>query len=447
VQALKAFIAGTNSLHGQLKQASAMLRRATQLDPNFVDAWIFLEIADEELGESQRASQDLKRAFALRDTASGWRKYFIESLYYLKVTGEIYKAIDALHSWESLEPNQFPPHTRLGLAYADLGLYQKSADEFRLALAIFPDVAYTNLAFALQAQGQYDQAEAVMQPFQGKELHDSVENHDRLYELALLRSDAAGIELERAWMAKNTDDPSVVGMQAETDLFAGNLNQASQRTQHAVNMLLESNLKESAANILLDQATAEALLGESTQARKTVAAVLKLTDSKAEQAGAARVLALTRQGAEARQVLDRLVLENPSDTLLNAVDAPVVLAAIQLESGHADEVLRTLEPVKPYEFGTHAFFFPNYLRAMAYLQLRKAEEAAAEFRTVLDHRGVSPMSLAWTMSHLGLARAYALQGDIAKARATYQEFFALLKGGDSDIAVLKQATAEYARLK
>jgi ATP/maltotriose-dependent transcriptional regulator MalT len=125
----------------------------------------------------------------------------------------------------------------------------------------------------------------------------------------------------------------------------------------------------------------------------------------------------------------------------------VVLAAIQLESGHADEVLRTLEPVKPYEFGTHAFFFPNYLRAVAYLQLRKAEEAAAEFRTVLDHRGVSPMSLAWTMSHLGLARAYALQGDIAKARATYQEFFALLKGGDSDIAVLKQATAEYARLK
>jgi serine/threonine protein kinase/tetratricopeptide (TPR) repeat protein len=447
VQALKAFIAGTNSLHGQLTQASAMLRRATQLDPNFVDAWIFLEIADEELGESQRANQDLKRAFALRDTVSGWRKHFIESLYYLKVTGEIYKAIDALHSWESLEPNQFPPHIRLGLAYADLGLYQKSADEFRLALAVFPDVAYTNLAFALQAEGQYDQAEAVMQPFQGKEFHDSVENHDRLYELALLRSDAAGIELERAWMAKNTDDPSVVGLQAETDLFAGNLNQASQRTQHAVNMLLESNLKESAAKILLDQATAEALVGESTQARKTVAAVLKLTDSKAEKAGAARVLALTGQGAEARQVLDRLVLENPSDTLLNAVDAPVVLAAIQLESGHADEVLRTLEPVKPYEFGTHAFFFPNYLRAMAYLQLRKAEEAAAEFRTVLDHRGVSPMAPAWTMSHLGLARAYALQGDIAKARATYQEFFALLKGVDSDIAVLKQATAEYARLK
>jgi hypothetical protein len=61
---------------------------------------------------------------------------------------------------------------------------------------------------------------------------------------------------------------------------------------------------------------------------------------------------------------------HPGNKPFNAVDAPVVPAAIQLESGHADEVLRTLEPVKPYEFGTRAFFFPNYLRAMAYLQLR-----------------------------------------------------------------------------
>ncbi len=230
-------------------------------------------------------------------------------------------------------------------------------------------------------------------------------------------------------------------------MFAGNLSRARQRTQHAVNMVLESNLKESAANMLLTQATAEALFGESTQARKTVAAVIKLADSKIEKSKAARVMALNGQGLEAQQIMDRLVRENPSDTLLNAVDAPLVLAASQLGSGQADQALRSLESVKPYEFGRHADLLPNYLRATAYLQLRRAEEAATEFRAVLDHRGVAPMATMWEMSQLGLARARALLGDTAKARAAYKDFFALWKDADPDIPILKQAKAEYAKLQ
>jgi len=38
-------------------------------------------------------------------------------------------------------------------------------------------------------------------------------------------------------------------------------------------------------------------------------------------------------------------------------------------------------------------------------------------------------------------------GDASKARAAYQDFFALWKGADPDIPVLKQAKKEYARLK
>jgi predicted Zn-dependent protease len=247
-------------------------------------------------------------------------------------------------------------------------------------------------------------------------------------------------------MAQNADDPFAVWTQARIDLFAGNLNRARQRTQHAVNMALESNLKEAAANMLLTQATAEALLGESTQARKTVAAVIKLADSKIEKSKAARVMVLNGQGLEARQIMDGLVRENPSDTLLNAVDAPLILAASQLGSGQADQVLRSLESVKPYEFGIHGDLLPNYLCAMAYLQLRKAQEAATEFRAVLDHRGVAPMSTMWEMSHLGLARSYALQGDTAKAKAAYQDFLTLWKDADPDIPILKQAKAEYAKL-
>ena len=51
------------------------------------------------------------------------------------------------------------------------------------------------------------------------------------------------------------------------------------------------------------------------------------------------------------------------------------------------------------------------------------------------------------LAHLGLARAYALSGDAAKARTKYQDFFTLWKDADSDIPILKQAKEDYAKLK
>jgi hypothetical protein len=84
---------------------------------------------------------------------------------------------------------------------------------------------------------------------------------------------------------------------------------------------------------------------------------------------------------------------------------------------------------------------------MAYLRLHRSEDAAAEFRAILDHLGVSPLEPTWVLSHLGLARAYALQGDATKARVAYQDFFTLWKDADPDIPILKQAKEEYAKLK
>jgi len=50
------------------------------------------------------------------------------------------------------------------------------------------------------------------------------------------------------------------------------------------------------------------------------------------------------------------------------------------------------------------------------------------------------------LAHLGLARAFALQGNAAKSSVAYQDFLSLWKDGDSDIPILKQAKVEYAKL-
>jgi hypothetical protein len=48
---------------------------------------------------------------------------------------------------------------------------------------------------------------------------------------------------------------------------------------------------------------------------------------------------------------------------------------------------------------------------------------------------------------LGLARAYALSGDTAKAKTASNDFFTLWKDADPDIPILVAAKSEYAKLK
>ena len=91
--------------------------------------------------------------------------------------------------------------------------------------------------------------------------------------------------------------------------------------------------------------------------------------------------------------------------------------------------------------------YPIYVRGEAYLAAHQGKEAAAEFQKILDHRGIVLNFPLGALVHLGIGRAYALQGDSAKARAAYQDFFTLWKDADPDIPVLQQAKTEFAALK
>ncbi len=75
------------------------------------------------------------------------------------------------------------------------------------------------------------------------------------------------------------------------------------------------------------------------------------------------------------------------------------------------------------------------MRGEAYLAAHQGIEAAAEFQKFLDHRGLVENEPIGALAHLGLARAYALQGDTAKASAAYQDFLTLWKDADPDIPI------------
>jgi Flp pilus assembly protein TadD/tRNA A-37 threonylcarbamoyl transferase component Bud32 len=446
--AYQAYLVGDRLNQTQLKQSAAMLRRATELDPNFANAWVILSRADYNLHERKRSEDDLRHAFALREKLADIEKAYVEARYYMDVTGELYRAIEALQTFEKLQPNEFSAHNLLGLAYSDLGIYEKSTVEFRRNTDLFPSNphAISNLSIDLFAQGHYDEAEAVLRHIPADQAV-SIRVHTARYELAMLRSDQVTLERERKWMEQNADEPAVISFLAMIDLYDGRLESARQRARHGMNVSVGSGLSEVAAGMFLDLGRGEALYGHGSGAGKSLSEALQLSDSKQIKQGAARVMVLNGQEREAQKIVSDLLHDYPNDTFFNELEAPLVLAASQLSRGQADAALRTLDGVKPFEFGIVAGFLPNYIRALAYLRLRRPEDAAGEFSAILAHRGVSPLSPILVASQLGLARAYALQKDVAKSRAAYEALFAEWKDADPDIPIVKEAKAEYAKLQ
>jgi hypothetical protein len=125
--------------------------------------------------------------------------------------------------------------------------------------------------------------------------------------------------------------------------------------------------------------------------------------------------------------------------------------------------LNALQAASAIELGQIAFvnniscLYHVYIRGEAYLAAGQGNAATAEFQKILDHSGIVWNCWTGALAHLGVARANALQSrtmqgadaDAARVRAlaAYKDFLTLWKDADSDIPILKEAKAEYAKLQ
>ncbi len=74
-------------------------------------------------------------------------------------------------------------------------------------------------------------------------------------------------------------------------------------------------------------------------------------------------------------------------------------------------------------------------------------KAVADFQTVIHNPGWPDWMVFEPLSQLGLAQAYAKQGDSENSRRAYDDFFATWRNANPNILILKQAKAEYAKLQ
>jgi hypothetical protein len=125
--------------------------------------------------------------------------------------------------------------------------------------------------------------------------------------------------------------------------------------------------------------------------------------SSTDRALAAIALASAGDSKAAQEIIEKLKKQYPLDTMVN-YGVQTAGAAIELSHDNAERALLLLEPTAHIEYSILWGMQAAYIRGLANLQLRKGEEAAADFQEILDHRGIVVNNVWGALAHLGLAR-------------------------------------------
>jgi tetratricopeptide (TPR) repeat protein len=348
------------------------------------------------------------------------------------------------------------PHNFLaGPIYPTFGQYEKAVEEGSEAVRVNPDnspVPYFILGFNYVALNRLDQAKATYaQALEHKLDHPYF--YGDLYLIAFLQNDAAGMAQQAAWSTgKPGAENGMLASQADTAAYSGRLREAKGFSGRAMDSADRADEKEAAATYSARAGLREALFGNADEARRDATNAMQRSTDQGVQYSAALALAYAGDDKHAQALTDDLAKRFPEATNEQFDFLPTLRAKLALNRGNAPEAIERLTPAAPYDLGRPGNYawtalYRVYVRGEAYLAAHQGSEAAAEFQKILDHRGIVLNNPIGALAHLGLARAYALQGDTANARAAYQDFLTLWKDADPDIPVLIAAKSEYAKLK
>jgi DNA-binding winged helix-turn-helix (wHTH) protein/tetratricopeptide (TPR) repeat protein len=457
LEALQAFTLGKITLDakGDFHGAVPFFQRAIRIDPDFAAAYGGLAAAYADIGESSLARKNIENAYSLRERLSEREKLRIEAGYYSDVTGELEKALQVCELSEQAYPRESDAHFTAGNIDSLLGRFEEGLVEAKESFRLNPRDGLNNayLVYAYMAANQMEQAQKTAQEAQARNL-DSPSLHLTLYPLAFALNDSAAMAREVAWAAGRPGVEDVMNAdQANTAAYHGQLAEARQFSRQAIESAERAGEQETAASYQADAALREGLFSNAAQARRWAAAALAGSPDKTVQFAAALAIATSGDTARAQALAAGLEKRFRQDTIANLNFLPTLRAQISIRQGNPSQAIDDLRPAAPYELGQiggggfGVALYPVYVRGEAYLAARRGPEAAVEFQKILDHRSVVIFESIGALAHLGLGRAYAMQGDTTKARAAYQDFLTLWKDADPDIPILKQAKSEYAKLQ
>jgi tetratricopeptide (TPR) repeat protein len=227
------------------------------------------------------------------------------------------------------------------------------------------------------------------------------------------------------------------------DAYFGKFAKAEVTNAQALQMFKDQKRIENASQTTLGLGYTLSLVGKCAEAKQKLVLGLGLSRGRIAMWMAGMLAAQCDDVAQAQALMDEMLKKYPEDTAIAGMAVPTIKAQLAINRGQSAEAIQVLEPLRRFDLGLMLGVTAAYLRGLAYLQQKMTNEAATEFQKVIDHRGLDTFSPTHVLAHLGLARTAVAGGDTAKARKSYQDFFALWKDADADLPVLVQAQKEY----
>jgi eukaryotic-like serine/threonine-protein kinase len=429
--------------------AVSLCQQAISIDPKFANAYGLLGILYDNLQQKDLEAEAVKKAYDLRDRTSEREKLLILWVYYFYSAGDLERTLEVSRQDVQTYPRDPRAFIGLGTIYRVLGRYDEALAAHEEVLRLDPTVtiAYRLLAMSYIAQNRPDEARSILERARARGL-DPPNFSFELYDIALLQKDAAGMA-EQASRLGRLDPGTRSYLEASAAGNAGQLSRSRSVIRSAIAAATKANVKWAAAGLAANSSVQEALFGNVAEARSAASEALKLKKESTDwdtEGTAAFSLALAGDTARAERLAADLNRRLPEGTFVQFVYLPAIQAAVALDEGRPQEAIEILRVASPYEL-TPDGIFSAYLRGEAYLSGHQGAEAAAEFQKIIDHPGLVVSQPIGPLAHLGLARAYALEGDTAKAGAAYKDFLTLWKDADAHVPIFKQAKAEYAKLK
>ena len=431
------------------------LKRAVELDPTFAAAWADLGIA--YAAEPALSKQYSIKAFDLRDNASGPEKFNIDYTYHRNVTGNLEKAWEVVSLWTQTYPRDAAAFGLSGgYAANGTGRFDQAVEADLKAVALDPDLAppWGNLVRTPFYQGRFGEVEKGL-PLAVKHNAASPELMLFRYRLASLQQDRQGMEQvvseSRGKPQWETVFANSQGLMAANE---GRLDEADRHARQAVDLARTAGETERAAVFHAASAVWNAFFGNRAEARVRADGALKIFEGRDVDYAAGFALGLAEDTVRAEALAERLNKEYPEDTQVQASYVPALRALAAIHRNDPQKALDALEANRRYELGippiafnnNYGNMYPVYVRGLAYLAMKRGEDAAGEFERILVHPGHVTGDPVESAARLQLARSFALAGYKERAKNTYESFLAKWKDADQNLTLLKEVRAEAARL-
>jgi eukaryotic-like serine/threonine-protein kinase len=428
-------------------------KRAIELDPEFAMAYGGLATVHNNIGQADLARDDMVKAFALRARVTEAERASIEARYYLYVTEEVDKAAQTYAVLAAEYPDSAGSLNHLATAELKLGRNEEAANHLRKAIQIDPTraVTYGNLALSLMHLNRLEEAASVLAEADKRGLRTGYWLQVN-YWLAFLNGNQQ--EMERSVLASASiagAKPILMSEEADTEAFHGRYRNALALSLTAAGLMQAAGDKESTASCLARAAMREAEAGNAANAHSLLTRSKSLSSDKFIQLAAALIssqLGETRQALVLSEALDK---QYPHGTFIQNFWLPVIRAKAELGQGHALQAAgllpspSSLDPAVADEVGISPLF-PTYVRGQAYLAGGDGGRAAAEFRKVIEQRGIVVNSPLGSLAYLGLARSLVLAGRPDQAEQAYRDLFSRWNDPDAELTQVREARAEMLRL-